>query len=183
MSQCLGTSKTTRDEEAVFDQPLSIRKFPFRATRDGIRNSEDWTSPRPLWTCHHLSLCTLLSKARETHWACILSTTPRYCLRPCWDPVSSPYQGEAFGRGCPALNRGEWPLLQHFLGLLIHTHHWVLGDAQQARHQLILAFHLFLKQEIPRVSALPLNTYLILPSHQRFHDVLPEVTYIYNVSK
>lgn len=73
-------------------------------------------------------------------------------------PSASPYQCEALGWGCPALDCGEWPLLQHFLGLFIHAHHRVLGDPQQARHQLVLAFHLFLKQEVPRVSALPLNT-------------------------
>lgn len=54
------------------------------------------------------------------------------------------YQCEALGWGCPPLDCGEGPLLHHLFGLLIHPHHWLFGNAQQTRDQLILAFHLLL---------------------------------------
>lgn len=73
-------------------------------------------------------------------------------LSPCHiDPSSSEYirkgyQSEAFRWGSPAFYSCQWPLLQNFLGPLIHTHHWVFGNTQQTRNQLVFAFHFFLKQ-------------------------------------
>ena len=67
----------------------------------------------------------------------------RACVRAC-APVC-PYQGEALGRGGPPLDGGEGPLLHHVLGPLIHTQNGLLGDAQQTRHQLVLALHLLLR--------------------------------------
>lgn len=54
------------------------------------------------------------------------------------------HQGEALGRGSPAFDVGEAPLLDHLFGLLVHSHHTLLSDAQKPGHQLVLSFHLFL---------------------------------------
>lgn len=54
------------------------------------------------------------------------------------------HQGEALGRGSPAFDVGEVPFLDHFFGLLIHSHHTLLSDAQEPGHQLVLSLHLFL---------------------------------------
>ena len=67
----------------------------------------------------------------------------RACVRAC-APVC-PYQGEALGRGGPPLDGGEGPLLHHVLGLLLHPHHRLLGDAKQPGNQLVLALHLLLR--------------------------------------
>lgn len=53
-------------------------------------------------------------------------------------------QCEALGGGGPALDVGQAPLLHDLLGLLVHSHGALLGDAQQTRHQLVLALHLLL---------------------------------------
>lgn len=56
------------------------------------------------------------------------------------------YQREALGRGSPSLHCRQGPVLHHILGLLIHSHHRLLGDPQQPWDQLILTLHLFLSE-------------------------------------
>lgn len=65
-----------------------------------------------------------------------------------------PYQCKALRWSCPALDCGEWPLLEHLLGLLIHPHDGILGDAQEAGNQLVLAFHFFLEWGRPKAISL-----------------------------
>lgn len=57
------------------------------------------------------------------------------------------YQGEALGRRRPPLHSGEWPLLNHVFGPLVHSHHRLFGDPQEPRHKLVLTLHLFLQKQ------------------------------------
>ena len=61
-----------------------------------------------------------------------------------FSPKTPAHQGEALGRRSPAFDVGEVPFLDHLLGLLVHSHHTLLSDAQKPGHQLVLSFHLFL---------------------------------------
>lgn len=67
-----------------------------------------------------------------------------------WGTSRVSYQGEALGGRRPPLHRGEGPLLNHIFGPLVHSHHRLFGDAQETRHQLVFALHLFLWKEIQR---------------------------------